>query len=159
LATSRKSHRVIGRLLYAKFVERPKHIPESRGRTAAQKEGRRFEKKVLEKLKELLPGAKIEYHQWIEYADENGVGYCEPEAFVEFEHKVLLVECKRTGIEGGKLQMVQLYAPLLALLIGKPIQMVQICRHVNKATPGPLEDDFLQVLAGNQPYATIQWLL
>jgi len=105
-----------------------------------------------------LSDSNLEYHQWIEFFDSGRIGFAEPEAFIELESKVVLFESKYTGIPAGKDQMVELYAPLLHLLLGKPIQMLQICRWRDTKTPGPFIDDPVEFIKTNIPYATWHWL-
>lgn len=117
-----------------------------------------YERRVIAHLREVF-GKKVEYHQWIEFDDKNGIGFCEPECFVVLPDKVLLVECKRTGSTIGRAQMIELYAPLLNLLLGLPIQMLQICKHVTSATPGPFIEDLDEFVQSKTPYATWHLLL
>lgn len=100
----------------------------------------------------------IHYHQWIEYADANGSGRCEPEAYVVFPDRIVLFECKLTGCALGRTQMEHLYAPLLAHIYARPVVCVQLCKSLTSATPGPFIDslDDVEALPRTVPYATLQ---
>lgn len=98
-------------------------------------------------------------HPWIEYYDiKLGHGFCEPEAYIEFENRVLIVECKRTGCVEGLTQMQFLYAPLIHHILKKPIQMLQICHFVTKSTPVPFVNSIEEFLQTDQPYGTWHYL-
>lgn len=87
------------------------------------------------------------YHQWLLFQDRLGTGYCEPEAFIEFPTRVLLVEAKLTGGPAGRSQMLDLYVPLLEALLHKPVFSLLICKWLTPTTPGPYfsgPEDFLQ---------------
>ena len=109
------------------------------------------------------------YHQWINFLaevtepgkTESSVktGYAEPEGWVERPNEVILFECKLTGGVAGKAQGVGLYAPLLEHLLGKPVRVLQICRHVSCETPGPFVDSIEEFIASDFEYATWHYLI
>lgn len=109
------------------------------------------------------------YHQWINFlaeVTETGqtepifkMGYAEPEGWIEREHEVILFECKLTGRSSGKAQGVGLYAPLLEHLLGKPVRVLLICRHITGETPGPFVDSIEQFITAKHRFATWHYLI
>lgn len=155
-------------LLYAKFLtKRPPQIPEAKRLTGRKAQGTAYEKKVIRELQRRDIG-EVHYHKWIEYYDAKiKTGYCEPEAFIVYPTRILLLECKLTGVPEGRSQMEELYAPLLYRIFNpagtppekvKKIQMLQICKYVTKDTPGPFVQSVEEFLTTTESYGTWHYL-
>lgn len=109
------------------------------------------------------------YHQWINFLAEVTepresvsrlkTGYAEPEGWIERESEVILFECKLTGGCAGRDQGMGLYAPLLGHLLGKPVRVLLICRHITGDTPGPFIDSIEQFISSDLPFATWHYLI
>lgn len=136
MAPPSKSPRKIDGLFFASPCPRPEKFPVPKGRKGAKARGLAYEKKVIRALQRKFPTLK--YHQWFHFSDVNGIGYCEPEAFVEFEDFIFLVECKLTGGPLGHLQMANLYEPVLRHHFKKPVRRLLIVKYLTPNTPRPL---------------------
>lgn len=72
---------------------------------------------------------------------------------------MILVECKLTGSEYGKLTMDWLYVPLLKHLFGNlPVFCLQVCKNLAPNTPGPFVTGPEQFLDRGYEYATWHWM-
>lgn len=112
----------------------------------------------MDKLKtEWWPTLGLRYHEWIEFTDDRGKGYCEPEAFAVLPHEIILIEVKLTGCRYGHEQMAGLYIPLLSHIFRRPVRGLQICKAINAETPGPFVDDPNDFLRSNLTLATWHW--
>jgi hypothetical protein len=109
-------------------------------------------------LKKRFPQVKLNYHQWIEYSDANGPGYCEPEAWIELKDRVILFECKLTGGVAGRMQLEGLYAPLLEALLGKPVHCLLVCKWTTPDTPGPFFACVEDFMRSGARFGTWHWL-
>lgn len=86
-------------------------------------------------------------------------GFAEPEGWFERESEVILFECKLTGGVAGRDQGVGLYAPLLHALLGKPVRVLMICRHVAPDTPGPFVESIEAFINSDLEFATWHYLI
>ena len=93
-----------------------------------------FEKAFGKALQGTLSGL-IVVGQWIEFADENGQGWAQPDIYVVQEDQVVLFECKLTYVEEAWPQMHALYVPLLMALYRKPVLCVQVCKNLIPGAP------------------------
>jgi hypothetical protein len=151
--------RKIEELYYASLLtERPRYIPMPKRLNGSQSQGVAYEKKVVRHLKARFPQARFHYHQWIQFADKNGSGVCEPELFVILRECVLLFECKRTGTLNGKLQLEGLYKPVLELIFARPVRCCLVCKHTAVETPGPFFETPEAFIASEAEFGTWHWL-
>jgi hypothetical protein len=112
----------------------------------------------VEWIRRTAPSLPWRYHDWIKFEDTNGLGGAEPELWALCPAEILLVEVKLTGCEYGRLQMRDLYAPLLSHMFGgRPVRCLQICRSVAPNTPVPIIHSLANWLAFPEPYATLHW--
>lgn len=116
-----------------------------------------YEKRAIRELKNSNLGT-VHYHKWIEFVDANGRGYCEPEAFIEYSDRIVLFECKLTGGPSGKIQMLDLYKPVLEHIFKKPVDCLMVCKWVRPDTPGPFVKSVEEFLLSKRSFATWQWL-
>lgn len=65
---------------------------------------------------------------WIAFEDSNGLGYAQPDFWIEFDSHIVLFECKLSQKTKAFPQMGLLYKPLLEHLYGKPVIGVQACK-------------------------------
>ena len=95
--------------------------------TAAQKAGKRFEKKLLAKL-ETKPGFQVLKAPWIQY--ENGTTrWCQPDALIIRKDDILIIEAKLTHTANAYWQLRLLYEPVVRMLSpGARIHLVEITR-------------------------------
>lgn len=128
-------HRKIERLREAEFARNPHG--SSRKLRGAYAKGKRYEKMVYRRLKRwkaegLIPG-KLFLGEWIKFRDRNGVGYCQPDAWIETDQYIFLLEIKLTQTHSAVLQMKELYEPVLDFIYGKPIICIQVCKNMFKS--------------------------
>lgn len=100
----------------------------------------------------------VRYQQWFQFFDGNGRGLCVPDAFVDLGDCLLLVEVKLTGGAHAKLQMVDLYAPILHHVYGKPVRSLLVCKWLHHSAPGPFFHDVRDFVASRQPYGCWHWI-
>ena len=120
------SHRKILGLLWAKeAVAKPSFARKSRAR-GAKALGLRYEAALARRL----PGAQ--HGKWFEFQDANGLGWCQPDLFVQIESEncVLVLECKHTWTAEGHSQLEQLYFPVLEKVFGQKVVGVQVCKYL-----------------------------
>lgn len=109
-------------------------------------------------LKRRFGSTRVRYHEWVQFADRHGSGYCEPEAFILLKEFVFLVECKLTGKPEGKLQLEWLYAPVLSSIFARPVRSLLICKCITEKTPGPFVKSVEEFLLSDMTFATLHWL-
>lgn len=68
--------------------------------------------------------------QWILFADSNGIGWAQPDAYLVMKERILLVECKLTQSDEATPQMISLYLPLLRKIYDTPILCLQVCKNL-----------------------------
>lgn len=113
-------------LTAAEWSDRP-DFARSSGRTASQRKGLRYERKIEEDLKELY-GDSLKCGPWIKFTDRRGTGYAQPDFIVDLPDRVLIIECKLTYKPKAKDKLRRVYARLIRMLNSKPRLCVQVCR-------------------------------
>jgi hypothetical protein len=91
----------------------------SRGKTRAQKEGLRYEKRVLKLLEKKFKG-EILYQPWLNFADANGEGWARPDFLltpVGRERHRIILDAKLTATTRAEAQVRGLYLPLFRALL------------------------------------------
>lgn len=116
-----------------------------------------YEKKVVKELKRRF-GELLTYHQWIEFYDGKGKGWCEPELYL-LGAEIILMEVKLTGGPHGKAQMEHLYKPLLEKIFNRRVRCLLICKYKTDETPGPMVGSVDEFIAGGESFATLHWLI
>lgn len=112
----------------------PPHA-KTRGMTASQRAGRRFENKVAKKIESLLGGRFLfSRGQWISFQDENGFGMAQPDIYLRDEERIILLEVKLTQTATAWRQMEELYVPLLHMVFPGAWRVctVQVCSRIKK---------------------------
>ena len=101
---------------------------------ACVKRGNAYETKVGRFLKrQLSEGAlvgELTLRQWILFADENGVGWAQPDAYLITGQRILLMEMKLTQTDTATPQLLSLYLPLIRHIFNAPIVCLQVCRNL-----------------------------
>lgn len=111
--------------------------------TVVQRRGLAYERQVGEMVQGLGIVGRLYLGQWIKYQDANGLGWAQPDVYIELEDSLLLIECKLTRTDSAVEQMLELYKPLLKRIYYKPISCLQICKFHQGLTMnmvGRLED-------------------
>lgn len=133
-------------------------MPLPKKYNSTQKAGIRYEKKAVKYLKAKWSHAELRYHQWIKFADRNGVGWAEPELFIVLKDRVILFEMKLTGGPAGRMQMERLYKPLLEHIFKRPVHCLLVCRNVTEHTPGPRFQTPEDFIISGASFGTWHWL-
>ena len=118
------SRKIIGAIGRAELLPPSANpFPARRRMTAAQKEGRGFEKEVVKALVKGLGEKTIYPARWLKYSDDGGLNLlAQPDVFALplADESLLLLEAKLTlsavAVEEGLTQLRELYAPLLSFL-------------------------------------------
>src|SRR6185503_18873539 len=103
--------------------------PNPRNRRGAKGRGLTYQRKVGSELtrcfgQAVLPG------RWIHFVDRRGAGYAQPDFLLETPGAVICFEAKLTQCEAGRLQIQQLYRPLLRQLYSCPVVGVLVCKNL-----------------------------
>ncbi len=153
---SRTGDSSVRRIRGLKWAELREEAPfkASRPRKAALKRGLAYEKVVGRELKRQVKAGELEGElrlgQWILFADSNGPGWAQPDAFILMENRILLLEAKLTQTDSATPQLLSLYLPLLRKIYNLPILCVQVCRHL-RYVPKKLVESPQEVLAKPGP--------
>lgn len=116
--------------------------PTLRGRTPAQKNGIRYERKVLKELSDRF-GTSFRPAQWMRFEDETGERWCQPDGILLRPEGATIFEVKYTFISDAYYQLRQLYSPVVQrAFLPKKINLIVVCRNFDPATPFP-EKPFL----------------
>lgn len=149
------SHRIVRGLLWARACEKPTFIPVARSR-GAKAQGRRYERLVAKAL-----GPSAQHGQWFEFADSNGLGWCQPDLLLQFNNFVAILECKNTWTNEGHSQGQMLYKPVVEKALGTRCVCVQVCKNLRNETSGrvygDLQDAVKAALLGERD-VTIHWI-
>lgn len=113
----------------------------------AHKAGLAYEKKVGRWLNRMIRDGELQgelrLSQWLLFADENGIGWAQPDAYILMEKGILLMECKLTQSDVATPQLLSLYLPLLRKIYNLPILCLQVCHNLRyvpkKLIEGPKE--------------------
>jgi hypothetical protein len=95
----------------------------------AKARGLTYQKKAIHELERTF-GSILTSGRWISFIDRNGPGFAQPDAFLQSPHATICFECKLTLCEAGRLQIQELYRPLLRALFGLPVVGVLMCRNL-----------------------------
>jgi hypothetical protein len=111
-----RSFRAAGPVTEAQFCKsHPLPNLRSRGNTAAQKAGKRYEKKAFTYLKDRY-GLDVLLHPWIAFTNGKHERLCQPDALVIRQPKVFIIEVKVRHTVDAYWQLARLYAPVVATL-------------------------------------------
>ena len=129
--------REISGLKWARLIPgRPPRIPAAKNRRGSRAKGLAFERRVGKKLSCMIQrgelNGKLFSGHWIEFEDENGRGYAQPDHFVLTSNRIILVECKLTQRSAAWIQLRRLYKPLLEHIFGQQVICVQSCHNLRE---------------------------
>lgn len=149
--------RVIEGLKWAKPCERPQFIRASRPK-GLKALGLRFERSVGKALQKHYQ--EVKSGQWWQYADVNGLGWCQTDHLINLSGAVIAVECKLTEAEEGREQLLRLYFPILKHVFEREVVGVVVLRHLTRETRRELIADGLvsAIRRANSVPMTVQWL-
>lgn len=115
--------------------------------TAAQRAGKRYEKKVLRSLEKLFVNEEfvsVRVAPWVGYiifsaglCDER---FCQPDVILETPKEIFLCEIKLSHTLDAYWQLQSLYRPVVSKLYGeRPVRLVEITRSFDPAVLFPSE--------------------
>lgn len=97
--------------------------------SGSRAQGKTYEKRVGEFLRNR--GYSFRSGVWIDYEDDNGVGYAQIDHLLILPDRLCIVEAKLSQTCNAELQIRELYRPLLKLITGGGlIQGVQVCKNL-----------------------------
>lgn len=135
--------------------------PVSVGRTFAQKEGLRYERKVQDVL-EAIYGSDYRVSPSIMYRDRLGLRRAIPDGLLRIGDTLVIVEIKLTHCERAWWQLMRLYVPLVQRLAGPGVRIapVEICRSYDPAVSFP-SGELIESLHRTPPGVpgVLQWRL
>lgn len=109
----------------------------SRGGTAAQRAGRRYERKALDFLSKQLGGA-FKPSQWFRFYDKSGHRWCQVDGLLNDEHGLVIFEVKYSFTADAWWQLRKLYEPVVKrAFLAKSAQLVVVCKNFDPATQFP----------------------
>jgi len=156
-----KGFRQASEVRAAWLVTAPPHsrISKSSRNTAAQKAGKRYEKKVIEILNDIYTTIPS---PWISFDDKLGIErLCQPDCLVIFDCSVVVVEIKRMHTVMAWFQLRKLYEPVVRCLFpDKNIVVAEVTSGFDPRTPWPESVEFstsLQDLRDVRSFGVIQW--
>lgn len=140
----RPNHRVVSGLKWARPLEEkewPRGIPKRNRLRGSKQDGLAFEKAVHKAL--LIESYFPMKSKWFEYEDDNGHGYCQTDLIIP----PFIIECKLSDAINGRLQLSELYIPVIKLALGIPkpkgivcikhmtekVKASQVCRNLSFA--------------------------
>lgn len=141
-------------VFWAEPCAKPPFIPTTRRRQGAKRAGIAFETALAKALPDAIHG------QWFKYADSHGVGWCQTDLLIFSPKVVTVVEVKLTDFESAKLQLEDLYVPVVAKAYPElEVRTVIALRHVtNVPREEEIFDSFTQVLMAEGPSPVFHWL-
>ncbi len=104
--------------------------------SAAQRAGKRYERKVQKRLSSLLPGYRAS--PWFKYVNNEGMFFCQPDGILHCGDLTMIVEVKYSFCSDAWWQLRKLYEPVVrSACKPKNILLVLICRNYDGAVGFP----------------------
>lgn len=155
-----------GDVTSVRFADSPPFGNGPRKMTAAQKNGKRYERKVLSALASLWAGnkaCKFLSAPWVEYHDNrNEPRFCQPDAILIEEWKVFIFEVKLSHTISAFWQLKHLYRPVIQAMF--PTRAIALCEVTKSFDPSVLFPerfhlyfDPLQFVSYPQDLGVLQW--
>lgn len=114
-----------------------KRTAASPGRTAAQKAGLRYEKKILAALQEQF-GPRFQESPTIYFEDQESSFRCIPDGLIRGLRGTLILEIKSQHMPESWWQLRKKYEPVLRWMFpGQPVLLLEICRSLDISMPYP----------------------
>ena len=143
-------------LVWAAIRDGAPEFPKRRPR-GTKAEGLRYQKLVGK----ALPRDAQEGF-WFEFEDRNGYGVCQPDFLLPIPAKGAwaIIECKRTDCRDARVQLLELYLPVVGLALETPCMGVIVAKYTSAITdPGSIAANLDEVLSradGRLP--VVNWL-
>ena len=141
-----RGFRPVTRVFDARFSDSPlRGIRNPGTATAAQRAGKRYEKKVLQALEKQFrvdDSVTLRPSPWIAFSGApSEERHCQPDLLLVTESEVLLCEIKLSHTLDAYWQLERLYRPVVEKLFGaRPVRLVEITRSFDPAVrfPAPM---------------------
>jgi hypothetical protein len=105
--------------------------------SAAQRAGKRYEKRVMAFLRDVFP-ARLHEAPWYQLVDNHGMRYCQPDAILDLGTYIVVIEVKRTHSVDAWWQLRHLYEPVVSVASGnRQVGVLEICRSFDPAVRLP----------------------
>lgn len=129
------NHHIVQNLKWAKFIDGPppaiaKALDARKKMSQVQREGLKFETDVALMLSKYFNEEVTKHGAWIEYEDDTGIRYAQPDVLIELDNYIWVIECKRTARLKAEKQLRELYVPLVEHIVAKPIRLLQVCKYL-----------------------------
>lgn len=135
--------------------------PRSRGNTAAQKAGLKYEKKICEALSKDFGPAFVAQPS-ISFSDASGLRIAIPDGLIRLGNAVGIVEIKYSHTALAWWQLRQLYEPLVRQLTTARVLLFEVCYSYDPAIDFPEPHGFIHSLRSPPtlyPVNVVQWKL
>jgi hypothetical protein len=113
------------------LVEAPKF--KENIKTAAQKTGLRYEKRVQSMLKWTYGDeGEVRLGPWISFKDSFGASICQPDAVVipfDKSKPVIVIEAKLSCVKGARAKLKSLYGRLVSHILERKVSYVQVYKN------------------------------
>jgi hypothetical protein len=110
--------------------------PKSGGSSFAQRAGLRYERWVIDTLRENF-GPNLLFNLGISFCDDTGRRVAIPDAIVRLHNALALIEIKYTHTDFAWWQLRRLYEPLLFRLTRAPIFLIEVCKSYDPSVVFP----------------------
>lgn len=121
--------------------------------------GLRYERAFAGALEALYPGTS-DHNPWFYFEDANGPGYCQPDLLLAYGQDLFVIEAKLTDCEAGRLQLRELYLPVLRHVLGNRVFGLTVSRNLTVNTPEKLiceSVDIAILSARNHQIPVLHW--
>jgi hypothetical protein len=114
------------------FPSISKYIPEPTSIHA--KNGLRYERKVV---KALSKAYLLSHNPWYFFEDMNGPGHIVPDAIIEYQDQLIIIEIKLTYTAEAIFKLRNLYCPVISYATNKETLPLVITKNLTSASPNP----------------------
>ncbi len=116
-----------------------KGIKNPGSKTAAQKQGKRYEAKILKKT-DLFTSVTSLKSPWLQYIDAQGLRFCQPDLLLFYKDIIVLCEIKLSHTANAYFQLEGLYRPVVERLFpGYTVLSLEITRSFDPGIRFPEE--------------------
>ena len=126
--------KVLGQLKSSKLLsQRPSFIPSPKPTKPQLRRGLQYEARVAAEIQALatLFDAQSIHGQWLEFEDDFGQAWAQPDVLVLFPDAGILYEVKYTYTHAANSKLRNLYLPIVQLAIPKKRwRLVQVCKNL-----------------------------
>lgn len=117
------------------YGEHPITQRRPRGTTASQKAGLRYQRRICEVLPRQWRDARIKASlhvgPWLRFDTVWGRKHCQPDALIETEDAIYIIEIKLSSTLDAWWQLVHLYGPVVERLYGRKPRLINVVKLFN----------------------------